>query len=84
LAANELTGTIPSQIGLLTKLATMYFNLMRWHSCSSHFSTGVCDVYRLLNNNLFQGTIPAQLGQMSSLQSLFDSIQSFGSVSLSN
>ena len=65
LDTNELSGTIPSQIGKLTSL--MYLYDLLWTNLISSFW-----VFRYLYSNELSGTIPSQIGNLTPLLELYD------------
>jgi len=68
---NELSGTIPTELGLLTNLANLDLDSNSLSGAiPSELSTITNVEYLYANNNLLKGTIPSQLGALTKLQSL--------------
>jgi hypothetical protein len=74
LSANRMTGFIPSEIGLLTKLGTSSWQrgsaLFVAARCNQSFSCTVYPTVVALNleNNKFSGTIPTEIALLTSLR----------------
>lgn len=80
LGANQFTGPVPSEIGLLTQLRYLYME-------SNQFSSLPTQIGRLENLNLFsifqniiQGSIPSELGRLKKLGTLLLRSNAFGSI----
>ena len=66
---NSLNGTIPPQIGNLSKLTRLDLSE---NNLSGNFTSSICNISRLthltLNNNQLYGRIPIEIGKLTSLQ----------------
>ena len=79
LSSNDLTGSIPSELGMFSSLTFLYVSLLP-HICSLSFVV-LFFVFlnhnpnnRALDENLLTGSIPSALGNLSSLSYLYVSL----------
>ena len=79
LNSNDLTGSIPSELGMLSNLSLLYVSLLP-HICFFSFVV-LFFVFlnhnpnnRALNDNALTGSIPSELGNLSSLTILYVSL----------
>jgi len=81
LESNQLSGTIPSSIGLLTNLQYLYDNdqCVHWWITNSFEYQDIhpvswCHHDRLLDGNQFMGTIPTTFASLTNLQFLYETL----------
>ena len=73
LSANQLSGTIPSSIGNLTKVQSLYVpSCIQFHQ-QTHISLTLSTIcmFRYLSQNQLSGTIPSSIGNLAQLQTLY-------------
>ena len=78
LSINDLNGSIPSELGMVSALAELYVSLLP-HICSLSFVVFFVFLNhnpnnRALHENLLTGSIPSELGNLSSLTVLYVSL----------
>ena len=62
---NSLTGSIPTEIGRLTRITQLFFFL------SYLFSLFLTRIFRPLHDNSLTGPIPTEIGKLIQLKSMF-------------
>ena len=71
LSNNNITGTLPSTIGLLTKLQQLCVLSHELHLLPTFISPLLCCIDRELGQNSLTGSIPSSVGSMSSLRYMY-------------